>query len=100
MRPSASRSMITKSNLRSWKETWAASVTDGSAWAKANMHNARRGQSGQLLSFWPSGQHGISPVMAAMSLIGGSCLAALDVTSGATTRPTVTNTASSQRMNR
>ena len=74
----------------------------GSTWAIVNMHIATSGQSGQLLLFCPSGQHGMSPDMADISLISptGSGLAAAGVTSGAATSPTITKTASRRPMSR
>src|SRR5258706_16379691 len=67
-----------------------------------NMHIATSGQSGQLLFFSPSGQHGMSPDMADISLISptGSGFAAAGVTSGAATSPTITRTASRRPMSR
>src|SRR5882762_316855 len=66
------------------------------------MHIATSGQSGQLLFFCPSGQHGMSPDMADISLISptGSGFAAAGVTSGAATSPTITKTASRRPMSR
>src|SRR6266851_4247890 len=59
------------------------------------MHVATSGQSWQFLSFCPSGQHGMSPAIAAISLISptDSHFAAAGVTSGAATSPTITKTA-------
>jgi hypothetical protein len=66
------------------------------------MHIATSGQSGQLLFFCPSGQHGISPGMADISFISptGSDFAAAGATSGAATSPTITKTARRRPMSR
>jgi hypothetical protein len=66
------------------------------------MHIATSGQSGQFLFFCPSGQHGMSPDIAAMSLISltDSRFAAAGDTSGATTSPAITKTASKRPMSR
>src|SRR5258708_26795426 len=67
-----------------------------------SMHVATSGQSGQLLFFCPSGQHGMSPDMADISLISlkGSSFAAAGATSGAAASPTITKTASRRPMSR
>lgn len=99
MRPSAIKSSRAKDSLRVWKEIWIALVGDGSAWAIVSMHIATSGQSWQLLLFWPSGQHGMSPDIAVISAAAGG-FAAAGVTSGAATSPTITKTASKRPMSR
>jgi hypothetical protein len=66
------------------------------------MHIATSGQSWQPLFFCPSGQQGMSPDMADMSLISAAAsrFAAAGVTSGAATSPTMTNIASKRPMSR
>src|SRR5260370_17719097 len=66
------------------------------------MHIATSGQSGQLLFFCPSGQHGVSPDIADISLISptGSGFAGAGVTNGAATSPAITKTASRRPMSR
>ena len=102
MRPSAIKSSRAKDSLRIWKETWIPFVRDGSAWAMFSMHIATSGQSRQLLLFWPSGQHGMSPDIAVISVISAAAgrFAAAGVTSGAATSPTITKTASKRPMSR
>ena len=102
MRPSANKSTRAKNSLWVWKETRIPFVGDGSAGAIVSMHIATSGQSWQLLFFCPSGQHCMSPDIAAISLISpkASRLAADDVTSGAATSPAITKTASRRAMSR
>src|ERR1700704_5167788 len=69
LRPSAIRSTRAKDSLRLWKVTWITLAEDGSACAIVSMHIATSGQSGQLLLFCSSGQHGMSPDIAAISVI-------------------------------
>src|SRR5258708_39530682 len=102
MRPSAIKSTNAKDSVRVRKETWITPVRDGLARAIASMHIATSGQSWQLLFFCPSGQHGMSPDIAAISLISptGRRFAAAGVTRGAATKPTITKTASKRPMRR
>src|SRR6266850_1131884 len=102
MRPSAIKSTSAKDSVRVRKETWIALVGDELARAIVSMHIATSGQSWQLLFFCPSGQHGMSPDIADISLISptGSGFAAAGVTSGAATSPTITKTASRRPMSR
>ena len=69
MRPSAIKSTSAKDSVRVRKETWIALVGDELARAIVSMHIATSGQSWQLLFFCPSGQHDMSPDIAAISLI-------------------------------
>jgi len=102
MRPSAIKSTSAKDSVRVRKETWIALVGDELARAIVSMHIATSGQSWQLLFFCPSGQHGMSPDIAAIPLISptGRRFAAAGVTSGAATKPTITKTASKRPMSR
>src|SRR5882672_10577718 len=100
MRPSAIKLTSAKDSVRVRKETWIALVGDGLARAIVSMHIASSGQSWQLLFFCPSGQHGMSPDIAAIPLISptGRRFAATGDPSGAATKPTITRTASKRPM--
>jgi hypothetical protein len=102
IRPSAIKSTRENDGLWVWKVTCMAFVGTGSAGAIVIMHVATSGQSGQPLFFCPSGQQGMSPDIADISLVSatGSRFAAAGVTSGATTNPTITKTASRRPMSR
>ncbi len=102
MSPSTIKSSRAEIRLRVGKGARIPLVNDGSACAIVSMHIATSGQSGQPLFFCPSGQHGISPDMADISVISATEIrfAAAGVTSGAATSPAITSIASKRPMSR